>query len=71
MEAQKVYLEEQKYIETNRAHLDELLEQEQAAMMAQGPSSLLEAFTQSKKPQPGEGPEKKSDAESVDPAQKT
>ncbi|KXN86028.1 Mitochondrial import inner membrane translocase subunit TIM50 [Leucoagaricus sp. SymC.cos] len=43
-EAQKTYLEEQKYIELNRETFDKLLEQEQQAMAAQTPGSLFEVF---------------------------
>jgi import inner membrane translocase subunit TIM50 len=71
MEAQRIYREEQKYIESNRETLDKLLEQEQEAMMAQGPSSLFEVFTQAKKPlPPPEESEKKLDAELEDPTKK-
>lgn len=55
MEAQRQYIEEQKYIEANRATLDKMLEQEQQAMAAQAPGSLFEAFGAVKKPELKEG----------------
>lgn len=43
-EAQKQYLEEQKYLRDNRAELERLLEQDQKAMAAQVPNNLWEAI---------------------------
>ncbi|KAJ3574214.1 hypothetical protein NP233_g1910 [Leucocoprinus birnbaumii] len=50
-EAQRQYLEEQKYLEANRETLDKMLQQEQEAMAAQAPGSLFEMFGQGKKPE--------------------
>lgn len=55
MEAQRQYIEEQKYIEANRETLDKMLEQEQQAMASQAPGSLFEMFGQMKKPEGKEG----------------
>jgi len=55
MEAQRQYIEEQKYIEANRETLDKMLEQEQHAMAAQAPGSLFEVFGAMKKPEPKDG----------------
>ncbi|KAF9445931.1 NIF-domain-containing protein [Macrolepiota fuliginosa MF-IS2] len=55
MEAQRQYIEEQKYIEANREVMDKLLEQEQQAMVNQAPGSLFEMFGQMKKPESPEG----------------
>jgi len=55
MEAQRQYIEEQKYIEANRGTLDKLLEQEQQAMACQAPGSLFEMVGQMKKPESPEG----------------
>ncbi|KAF9524987.1 HAD-like domain-containing protein [Crepidotus variabilis] len=45
-EAQRQYLEEQKYINDNKAQLEKLLEQDQQAMAAQVPGNLWEAIDQ-------------------------
>lgn len=55
MEAQRQYIEEQKYIEVNRETLDKMLEQEQQAMASQAPGSLFEMFGQMKKPEDQQG----------------
>ncbi len=55
MEAQRQYIEEQKYIEANRETLDKMLEQEQQAMAAQAPGSLFEVFGAMKKTEPKDG----------------
>lgn len=70
MEAQRLYVEEQKYIEGNRETLDKLVEQEQQAMMSQGPASLFEMLVPKPPPTSSENPEAKLDAESQDPAKK-
>lgn len=54
-EAQRQYIEEQKYIEANRETLDKMLQQEQDAMAAQAPGNLFEMFGQPKKPEEKQG----------------
>ncbi|TFK19107.1 HAD-like protein [Coprinopsis marcescibilis] len=51
-EAQLQYQDEQKYLAENKGQLEKLLEQEQAAMAAQVPNNLWEAFGAMSKPPP-------------------
>jgi len=50
-EAQRQYTQERKYIEANRETFDKIIQQEQEAMAAQAPGSLLEMLVQAKKPE--------------------